>query len=163
MKFEIKNRLTAEVIFTAEIECKEDAPRSIKLGLAVKVAIEAKANLRSADLRYANLESANLRSANLRSANLESANLESANLESANLRYMASGNNKQLKTLQLGLYLVAISEFSIAIGCCQFSHDEWANFNDYEIRNLDGKEAVTWWAQWKETILKVANEFKKKE
>ena len=36
MKFEIKSRLTGNVIFTAEIEADADTSYSVKLGLAVK-------------------------------------------------------------------------------------------------------------------------------
>jgi hypothetical protein len=85
MKFDIISRWTGEVRFTAEIDCADDAPRSIKTGLAVKWAIKNGANLSSANLRYANLRYANLRYANLRSADLRSADLSSANLSSANL------------------------------------------------------------------------------
>jgi hypothetical protein len=77
MKIGIKNRWTAEVIFSAEAD-------SIKA--AVLLAIEAGANLSSADLRRANLRSADLRRANLRSADLSSADLSSADLSSADLR-----------------------------------------------------------------------------
>jgi hypothetical protein len=77
MKIGIKNRWTAEVIFSAEAD-------SIKA--AVLLAIEAGANLSSADLRRANLRSADLSSADLSSADLSSADLRSANLSSANLR-----------------------------------------------------------------------------
>jgi len=87
MKFEIKNWLSGAVIFTAEIECADDAPLSIKLGLAVKKAVEAKASLRSADLSYADLRSADLRSADLSYADLRSADLRSADLSSADLSY----------------------------------------------------------------------------
>jgi hypothetical protein len=92
MKVEIKNRFSGRVQITAEIECDENVSVSFKLGLAVKWAIEHKANLRYANLRSANLSSANLSSANLSSANLRYANLRyanlsSANLSSANLRY----------------------------------------------------------------------------
>ena len=34
MKYEIKNRWTGSVQFTAEIECAEDAPMSVKIGLS---------------------------------------------------------------------------------------------------------------------------------
>jgi len=107
LKVSILNRFFAKVIITVDIDCEADAPQSLKLGLAVKVALSLKAdltsanltsanltsadltsaNLRYADLRYANLTSANLTSANLTSANLTYANLTSANLTSANLTY----------------------------------------------------------------------------
>ena len=55
MKFEIKNRFTGAVKFIAEIECEEGASTSIKLGLAVKWAVKAGANLADANLAGANL------------------------------------------------------------------------------------------------------------
>ena len=60
MKFEVKNRFTGEVRFTAEIDCAEDAPVSIKLGLAVKWAVKTDANLAGADLADAYLAGAYL-------------------------------------------------------------------------------------------------------
>ena len=106
MQFEIKNRWTGNVQFTAEIEADKNAAVHVKIGLAVKWAIKTGANLeganlrgaylrgayprganlRGADLRGANLEDAYLEDANLEDANLEDANLEGANLEGANLR-----------------------------------------------------------------------------
>jgi uncharacterized protein YjbI with pentapeptide repeats len=85
MKFDVLDRFTGEVKFTAEIDCADSALPSLKLGLAVKWAIKEKADLRSADLRSADLSSANLSSADLRSANLRSADLRSADLISADL------------------------------------------------------------------------------
>jgi len=76
-KFEIKNRFSAEVIFSTDAD---------SLRASVELAVKTSANLESANLWSANLCSANLESANLESANLESANLRSANLCSAKLR-----------------------------------------------------------------------------
>ena len=45
MKFDILKRVTGEVIFSAEIECDDDTPQRVKLGLAVKVAVKARADL----------------------------------------------------------------------------------------------------------------------
>ena len=81
----ILNRFTGEVLFSAEIECKPDEPPSVKFGLAVRVAIKARANLEGANLEGANLEGANLAGAYLEGAYLEGANLAGANLEGANL------------------------------------------------------------------------------
>ena len=49
MKFDIHN-INGEVMFTAKIDCAEDAPRSQKLRLAVKWAIDNYVNLQRADL-----------------------------------------------------------------------------------------------------------------
>ena len=58
MQFEIKNRFSGEVQFRAEIECAEDAPVSLKIGLAVKWAIKTRANLAGAYLADADLAGA---------------------------------------------------------------------------------------------------------
>ena len=91
IKFNIEKRYSTEIVFTAEIDCEESAPKSLKIRLAVLWGIENKANLRGANLgganlRYANLGGANLRYANLRGANLSGADLRGANLSYANLR-----------------------------------------------------------------------------
>ena len=62
MKYEIKNRYTAAVQFTDEIDALKDA------------------NLRDANLRGANLKAADLKGANLRDANLRYANLGGADI-----------------------------------------------------------------------------------
>jgi hypothetical protein len=85
MKFQIFNRFNGAVQFTAEIECAADALPSVKLGLAIKVAIKEKANLSGADLSRANLYGANLYGADLSGANLYGANLSRANLSGADL------------------------------------------------------------------------------
>ena len=70
MKYEIKNRWTQQVQFTAEIDCDEGASVRIKLGLAIKVALKG-----GADLRGAYLEGADLRGAYLGGADLGGSNL----------------------------------------------------------------------------------------
>jgi hypothetical protein len=85
MKFEIKNRFTGAVQITAEIECADDASYSVKLGLAVKWAVKADADLAGANLAGADLADANLAGADLADANLAGAYLADANLADANL------------------------------------------------------------------------------
>jgi uncharacterized protein YjbI with pentapeptide repeats len=86
MKFDIKNRFSGTVQFTADIiEEDENTPLAVKIGLAVKWAIKFSADLREADLRWADLREANLREADLRWADLREANLRGADLREANL------------------------------------------------------------------------------
>ncbi len=91
ISFDILHRWTGKLVFTAEIEAEDGASRAIKLGLAIRVAVRAKADLRGAylsgaDLRGANLRGANLSEANLRGADLSEANLRGADLSEADLR-----------------------------------------------------------------------------
>jgi len=85
IKFDILNRFSGKVQFTAEIDCEEAADRSIKIGLAVKWAVKNSANLRGANLDGANLYGADLYGADLYCANLNGANLGGADLYGANL------------------------------------------------------------------------------
>ena len=85
MKFDVLNRFTGNVKFTAEIDCEQDTPRSLKLGLAVQWAVKTEADLTEADLTCANLTCVNLTCANLTEANLTWANLTEADLTWANL------------------------------------------------------------------------------
>jgi hypothetical protein len=85
IKFDILNRFSGSVQFTAEIDCDKNTEKSIKIGLAVKWALKAGANLAGANLADANLAGANLVDANLAGANLARANLARANLVDANL------------------------------------------------------------------------------
>ncbi|MFJ0799299.1 pentapeptide repeat-containing protein [Bordetella bronchiseptica] len=83
VKFEIKNRYTGAVLFTA------DVPDDTKSGLIARVALEqavkSGANLARANLAGANLAGANLAGADLARAYLAGANLADADLAGANL------------------------------------------------------------------------------
>jgi hypothetical protein len=85
MQFEVLNRWTGKRRFLAEIDCAEDAPRAIKLGLAVRWARKSGAVLSGADLSGADLSDANLRRAVLSDAVLSGADLRRAVLSGADL------------------------------------------------------------------------------
>ena len=70
IKFDILNKLSGDVQFTAEIDCDENENKSIKTGLAVKWALKTGACLRNAYLHGADLRGANLSDAYLRGAYL---------------------------------------------------------------------------------------------
>src|ERR1700721_510780 len=86
IKFEVKNRWNGAIQFIADIDAKPDDSVSVKLGLAVKWGLKARANLCAADRCGADLVGADLRGANLCGANLCGANLCGANLCGADLR-----------------------------------------------------------------------------
>jgi pentapeptide repeat protein len=85
MKFEVRNRFSGDLQFVAEIECSEDAPASLKLGLSVKWAIKAGADLARAYLARADLTDAYLTGADLTGADLTGANFARAYLAGADL------------------------------------------------------------------------------
>ena len=121
IKQDILNRFSGEVIFTAEIECAADELPSIKLGLAVKAAAKARANLAGANLAGAYLAGANLAGAYLAHANLAGANLADAYLADANLAganlagaYLADANLARAYLAGVNLAGAKNADFAIA-------------------------------------------------
>ena len=179
MQFEIKSHWSGAVIFTADIEADESASDSIKIGLAVKVAVKARANLlgaslngadlRGADLRGADLRDADLRGASLSDANLLGASLNGADLRDANLRGAdlrdadlrganlkgVCGLNERVKNIQIEDWPISYTSEIMQIGCQRHPLDAWRNFSDAEIRAMDGRKALTFWHKWRETIFKI--------
>ncbi len=104
IKFDVKNRWTGDVQFTAEIDCDKSEATSIKLGLAVMWAIKTGAYMKDANMEganmayaymaYANMEGANMEGAYMRGANMEGAYMRGANMRGANMRgaYMRGAN-----------------------------------------------------------------------
>lgn len=136
IKFDVLNRFTGSVQFTAEIDCDESESRSVKLGLAVKWAVKNRANLYGANLCEANLCEANLTGANLTGANL----------------YGASGINGWVKCIQIEQYPITYTDTVMQIGCERHSISEWAEFDDKRIAKMDGKVALKFWRKYKEWI-----------
>ena len=102
------------------------------------------ANLSGANLSNANLSGANLRYANLRYANLSGADLSGANLRYADLRYCI-GNGREIKSLQIGTYLISYTKDILNIGCQSHKHTDWRTFSDSIILDMDEQKALDWW------------------
>ena len=83
--FEVRNRFTSKVQFTAKIEADPSVPFGIRLGLAVKWGLANKANLTRAYLTGAYLTGADLTGAYLTGADLTGADLTGAYLAGADL------------------------------------------------------------------------------
>ncbi len=88
-KFDVRDRFTNEVKFTAEIECAPDAAPSIKLGLAIVWGYRNKKDLSCANMAGANMADAYMAGANMAGANMAGANMAGANMADA---YMAGAN-----------------------------------------------------------------------
>jgi len=85
IKFDVKNRYTGDVQFTAEIECDDNADMSIKLGLAIQWGYKNKKPLEGANMEGANMAGANMAGANMAGANMAGANMEGAYMAGANM------------------------------------------------------------------------------
>ena len=90
-------------------------------------------------------DNAYLDGANLRGANLDGANLVGANLDGEKL------TKAPISILNLR-YTGLISDGYMRLGCKRFTHDEWANFTDDEISDMD-RGALEFWKQWKAPLL----------
>jgi len=118
------------------------------------------ANLCGANLRDANLRDANLRDADLCGANLCGANLCGANLRDANLRdadlWDTAGNRKQIISIFLfDEYSIVYTSEYLQIGCERHTIDEWREFDDRRILEMDGRRALSFWNENKKFIFDV--------
>ena len=114
--------------------------------------------LTGAVLTDADLTGADLRGAVLRDADLTHADLRGAVLRGAVLTGAAYGvaSMERPPILVNGLrWPVMIFDSHIKIGCELHTISEWIAFSDEEISKMD-KEALDFWAQWKETLCAVA-------
>jgi len=80
IKFDVLNRFSGAIQFTAEIDCADSEPHSWKLRLAVQWAIKTGADLSDTDLSGADLSDTDLCGADLSGAKLRRAKLSGADL-----------------------------------------------------------------------------------
>ena len=78
IRYDVLNRVSNKVQFTAHIDCDCKDDKSIKIGLAVRWAIKSGADLSGANLIGADLSGADLNGADLNGANLYKENLNGA-------------------------------------------------------------------------------------
>ena len=144
----IKHRFSCVTLCEFDVETMKEAAEKGKSNLRG-------ANLYGANLDGANMEGANLRGADMEGANLRGANLYGANLDGANLRGANMKGEKLTKTpvVITGLsYWCMITDGFMRLGCKRFTHNEWANFTDEEISEMDDY-ALEFWKQWKIPLL----------
>jgi hypothetical protein len=110
------------------------------------------ADLDGADLEGADLVGANLSGANLSGANLEGANLDGANLDGADL-YGCSGDRSYIKSIFVTeVYPITYTDSVLQIGCECHLIEDWWEFDDKKIMNMDGKTALKFWREWKDLL-----------
>ena len=82
-------------------------------------------------------------------ANLEGANLTRANLEGAN------GDLHRLKSIFCETYPITYTAEVMQIGCQRHKIEDWWNFDDARIIEMDGKKALKWWRTWKPILQQI--------
>jgi hypothetical protein len=134
---------SSKVLFECEI------PAGLDSGLAMRHALEKAVESR------ANLSDANLSRANLSGANLSRANLSDANLIGAK---WADGIIINKAPMQIsGLHwFVTILDAHMQIGCQLHSLADWAAFDDRQIAEMDGRDALRFWRENKDALLGMA-------
>ena len=120
-----------------------------------KLWLNAKPGGIRAGLSKANLSNANLSYTDLRGADLSYTDLRGTNLSNVDLR-CAVGNNKEIKSLQIGTYLISYTAVVLNIGCESHSIKKWACFSDERIASMD-EEALEFWNLNKHIILELCN------
>ena len=55
-------------------------------------------------------------------------------------------------------YNITITPKYIQIGCQHHTKEEWWNFTDREILEMDGKEGLKWWKKWKPILQLICEE-----
>ena len=107
--------------------------------------------LNGAYLNGACLAGANLTEAFLNVANLNGADLTRACLTRANLKGVC-GNLKHIKSIFLERYPISYTSNTLQIGCQKHPITDWWEFEDDEIIEMEGEEALVWWKKWKGQI-----------
>ena len=115
------------------------------------------ADLSGADLSYARLSDANLSGANLNGANLNGVNLSGVNLSGADLSgaslWDAKGNGFEIINGPINMfYSITMTKHAIQIGCKNYSYEEWLNFIDEDIKDMDC-DAFEFWSEYRDAVL----------
>jgi len=91
-------------------------------------------------LRYANMSGTNMRDTELKNTDLHGVNFRGA-----------IGNMSEVGSMRLEPFNVTFTKDFLQIDCEGHSVEEWKNFSDEEIDNMNS-HLLTFWKRWKETI-----------
>ena len=115
------------------------------------------ADLTGADLTGANLKYVKLIGAKLTGVNLTGADLTGANLENVDIRECV-GNMRHIKSIFSEHYIVNYTSNIIQIGHNQHPINEWWNFDDNHILEMEGTTMLNWWRKWKTNLKQIIEE-----
>ena len=159
---QIKNRYTGMVIKEVKSLSGSNLSGSNLSGSSLSGSNLSGSNLSNSDLSNSDLSGSNLSGSDLRSSNLSNSDLSGSNLRSSNLsnsdlsgsnlRYVI-GNGREIKSLQIGTYLVSYHKDILNIGCQSHTLDKWLNFTDEEIDAMDIDTSLDWWKLNKDILV----------
>ena len=109
-------------------------------------------DLRGVDLSYSNLSNSDLSYSDLSYSDLSNSDLSYSDLSNSNLRGVI-GNGIEIKSLQIGTYLVSYHKDILNIGCQTHTLDKWINFTDEEIYAMDIGKSLDWWKLNKDILV----------
>ena len=69
--------------------------------------------------------------------------------------WAVTGNGREIKSLQTGIYPVAYTNSKLQIGCEQHDIESWFQFDDKRILTMDGKKALTFWRKWRPILAQI--------
>ena len=88
----------------------------------------------------------------LRGSDLRGSDLSNSDLRGSDLRIIR-GNGKEVKSLQIGTYMVSYHKDILNIGCQSHTLNEWLNFTDEEIDRMDKDTSLDWWKLNKDILI----------
>ena len=152
MKIQITALFSGSVLFEHEAE-------NNTVSLTLVAAVKAGANLARANLAGAYLDGADLGGANLGGANLGGADLGGAYLGGAYLggAYLDGEvlNKAPISLINLQWSILITGQY-MRIGCQRHTHEEWRDFTDAKIRNME-IGALAFWREWKAPLLAICH------
>ena len=125
--FEVRNRFTRKVQFTAKIEADPSVPFGIRLGLAVKWGLANKANLAGAYLAGADLTRANLAGAYLAGADLTRADLAGALIKDEVVARLFASVQRLEDPYTFHAFELEVGGVKIMAGCRWFTLSEFTD------------------------------------
>ena len=138
--------------------CDADLSGAVMRGTNMHKARISGADLSDARLSGASLQAVTAVEVNFSNANLCGCDLRFARLNRANLDgtlvTWATGNGREVCSLEASRHHVAWvpSTRTMAIGCKQYAMDEWWDFDDETIAEMDD-EALIWWKEWRPVLM----------
>jgi len=125
--FEVRNRFTSKVQFTAKIEADPSVPFGIRLGLTVKWGLANKADLARAYLAGAYLAGADLAGADLARADLAGANLAGALIKDEVVARLFASVQRLEDPYTFHAFELEVGGVKIMAGCRWFTLSEFTD------------------------------------